>query len=171
MNKRVTDCTLILTLLLSGCASGMAHNRTATRLLDLSHEEDALNEDQIKIISIAKELRGTPYRFGGTNPKTGMDCSGYVAYVFQQAVGLSLPREAHEQIKTGRAVSDSLQQGDMVYFNISGHNRSRRSGWHTGIYIGKGKFIHAPSTHGVVNIQEINLPYWQERFFGARRLL
>ncbi len=155
---------LIGTLIVSGCAGSKAH------LLDTTKEE-SLTRDQTKIISTAKALLGTRYRFGGTNPATGFDCSGYVAYVYNKAVGLSLPRQSRDQIETGEAVSDALQPGDMVYFNISGTNRSRRSDWHTGIYIGMGNFIHAPRTTGAVNIQDMNVPYWKKRFYGARRFI
>lgn len=156
---------IIATLFLSGCAGGISRNRTTIELLDPASETQSLDKEQTKILSIAKALLGTPYRFGGTTPNEGFDCSGYVAYVFQQAVGLPLPRRAKEQIEIGKAVSSSLQPADIVYFKISGPNS-----WHIGIYIGKGKFIHAPSARGVVNIQDINLPYWKERFSGARRL-
>jgi len=135
-------------------------------LLDSSSEEPLPNREQEKIISIAKGLIGTPYHFGGTNLIDGFDCSGYVAYVYIMAVGMPLPRQARDQIKTGTAVSSSLQPGDIVYFKIAGPNS-----WHTGIYLGRKKFIHAPSYNGVVNIQNINLSYWKKRFFGARRLL
>lgn len=150
----------IAILFVSGCAG----NHSAAHLLDTASEERSLDQTQTKILSIAKELLGTPYRFGGTNPREGFDCSGYVAYVYNKAIGLSLPRQAREQIKTGTAVLSSLQAGDLVYFKIS-----EPAAWHTGIYIGKGKFIHAPRTKGSVSIQDINLPYWKQRFVGARR--
>jgi cell wall-associated NlpC family hydrolase len=165
MNK-IVCCLLVYALLMSGCASGGARSRATNHLLDFTSKETSPNGDQLQVISIAKGLLGTPYHFGGTNPHDGFDCSGYVAYVFKQAVNLSLPRQTNQQIKTGRAVSSSLQPADMVYFRMLEQNS-----WHTGIYIGKQKFIHAPSSHGVVNIQNMNLPYWNKRFFGARRLL
>jgi cell wall-associated NlpC family hydrolase len=155
---------LVGIFLVSGCAS-------VKPVLNPASEEESLDREQTKILSIAKGLLGTQYRFGGTNPNTGFDCSGYVAYVYSKAVGISLPRQSREQIETGTPVADSLQAGDMVYFKISEQNRSRRPDWHTGIYIGKGNFIHAPRTAGAVNIQDISLPYWKKRFVGARRLL
>ena len=158
---------LIGVLFLSGCTGRTArHRATATYLLDPSSEAQSLNRDQTNILSIAKELLGTKYRFGGTNPSTGFDCSGYVAYVYKKATGLSLPRQSRDQMEAGRPVSSSLRPGDMVYFKISNPNS-----WHTGIYMGKGEFIHAPRTPGRVNIQDMNLPYWKKRFFGARRFL
>jgi cell wall-associated NlpC family hydrolase len=150
---------LLLILLFSGCAS-------RPHLLQIESSEPSRNQDQAKILSIAKELIGTKYRFGGTDPTTGFDCSGYVAYVYREAVGIDLPRQTRDQIEMGMHVSDPLKVGDMVYFKISAPNA-----WHTGIYIGHGKFIHAPRTAGAVNIQEMTLPYWKKRFVGARRLL
>ncbi|MBI3598605.1 MAG: C40 family peptidase [Nitrospirae bacterium] len=163
---RVFSWGLACFLLLSGCAGGTARGPATTYLLDFSSEKQSLNPEQTQILSIAKGLLGAPYRVGGKNPKEGFDCSGYVAYVYNRAVGVSLPRQTAEQIKTGRAVLRSLRPGDIVYFKIAGP-----TGWHTGIYIGKGRFIHAPSANGVVNIQEMNLPYWRKQFFGARRVL
>lgn len=162
---------LFVSLFVSGCA-GNPGKRSATHLagvvplLDTASERRSLDQTQTKILSTAKELLGTPYRFGGVNPRTGFDCSGYVAYVYNKAVGVALPRQAREQIEIGNPVSSKLQPGDMVYFKISEPNA-----WHTGIYIGQGNFIHAPRTAGAVNIQDMRLPYWKKRFFGARRLL
>ena len=157
---------LFVSLFVSGCAG----NHSATHLLDTASEDtseaQSLDQTQTKILSSAKELIGTKYRFGGVNPRTGFDCSGYVAYVYNKAVGIALPRQSREQIEIGTPVSSKLQPGDMVYFKISEPNA-----WHTGIYIGQGNFIHAPRTKGAVNIQDIHLPYWKKRFFGARRLL
>jgi cell wall-associated NlpC family hydrolase len=155
---------LIATLLLSGCASESTRSRAAFLLKDFSSDQKTLNSNQSQVLSLAQSLLGTPYRFGGTTPN-GFDCSGYVSYVFKNAVGLSMPRMAREQAQEGEVVSDSLQMADLVVFRIS------KNDWHTGIYLDHGRFLHAPSRHGEVNIQDMRLPYWKKHFWGARRLL
>lgn len=114
----------------------------------------------------ARNLLGAPYRFGGTTPK-GFDCSGYVAYVYKQSIGKTLPRRAAEQIKFGKAISPAkMGRGDLLYFWIE-----EQKIVHVGIYIGGDQFIHAPSSRGEVNIQRLHDPYWSERYRGARRVI
>ncbi|MEK7286253.1 MAG: C40 family peptidase [Nitrospirota bacterium] len=157
--------TFLVAFLFSGCATSRSVHAPVTLLEDFvsgSSETD----NQSRVLSLARSLLGTPYRYGGMSPSSGFDCSGYLSYVFQNAVGISLPRMAKEQSKAGRAVTSSLQPADLVFFKIS-----KSDNWHTGIYIKEGKFIHAPSLHGAVHIEDITLPYWKKRFRGARRLL
>jgi cell wall-associated NlpC family hydrolase len=119
-----------------------------------------------RVIDTATALLGTPYKFGGTTPK-GFDCTGYVGYVFNKAAGLSLPRTSMEQIQAGEPLpSTGLQPGDLVYFRIG-----RKKDLHLGIYLGDGRFIHAPSSRGAVNVQSLESEYWRSRFLGARRVL
>jgi cell wall-associated NlpC family hydrolase len=118
------------------------------------------------VIGTAKALLGTPYKYGGTTPK-GFDCTGYVRYVFQHAAGVSLPRTSIDQIQAGKPLpSTHAQPGDLVYFRID-----RKKDLHLGIYLGEGRFIHAPSSGGVVNVQSLEKDYWRTRFLGARRVL
>jgi cell wall-associated NlpC family hydrolase len=119
-----------------------------------------------QVIETATALAGTPYKFGGTTP-AGFDCTGYVRYVFREAAGLTLPRTSIDQIQQGAPLSPTqLQPGDLVYFRID-----RKKDLHLGIYLGDGRFIHAPSSGGVVNVQSIGKDYWRTRFLGARRVL
>lgn len=119
-----------------------------------------------RVIDTATALLGTPYKFGGTTP-AGFDCTGYVKYVFQQAAGVSLPRTSIEQIQSGEPLSPSqAEPGDLVYFRID-----RKRDLHLGIYLGGGRFIHAPSSGGAVNIQSLEKKYWRTRFLGTRRVL
>ncbi|MFZ5863370.1 MAG: C40 family peptidase [Nitrospirota bacterium] len=119
-----------------------------------------------RVIATAAQLVGTPYKFGGTTPK-GFDCTGYLMYVFRTAAGVSLPRTSLEQIQTGDPITASqLQPADLVYFRID-----RKKDLHLGLYLGEGRFIHAPSSGGVVNIQRLDTDYWRTRFLGARRVL
>lgn len=110
---------------------------------------------------------GIPYRFGGTSPETGLDCSGLVLNVFRNAVGLDLPRTARQMAGLGDKISRSdLQPGDLVFFNTM-----RRTFSHVGIYLGDGKLVHAPSRGGKVRVESIGTRYWAKRFNGARRLI
>lgn len=119
-----------------------------------------------KVVLMAQNLLGTPYLFGGTTP-VGFDCSGLIYYVFREASGLSLPRTTRQLVRVGKSVSQKrLSPADLVFFRI-GHQKSL----HIGIYIGNGKFIHAPSSGGKVNIQRLSTKYWKMRYRGARRVL
>ena len=111
-------------------------------------------------------MLGTHYKYGGTSPENGMDCSGLVRYVFKEAWGTELPRTAAEISHTGQHVDpQDLKPGDLVFYNTL-----RRSFSHVGIYLGDNKFIHAPSTGGKVRIESMDLAYWKSRFNGARRI-
>ena len=97
---------------------------------------------------------------------TGLDCSGLVRYVFQQAGGIALPNTSREMSRVGENVSrDSLQPGDLVFYNTL-----RRAFSHVGIYLGDDRFIHAPSSGGEVRIDNMTSEYWKARFNGARRI-
>ncbi len=114
----------------------------------------------------ALSLLGVKYKFGGSTPDTGLDCSGLVQYVFQQVTGVTLPRTAKEMSQLGEKVAMAeLAPGDLVFFN------TRRFAFsHVGIYLGDNRFIHAPRRGREVEIAEIDRRYWQARFDGARRL-
>ncbi len=119
------------------------------------------------ITTYALSLIGVDYRFGGNTPDSGLDCSGLIRYVFQQATGLSLPRSAREQARVGESVSkDQLQPGDLVFFNTRRFQFS-----HVGLYIGDNRFIHAPSSGGAVQVVSLDNAYWQKAFNGARRIV
>jgi len=110
---------------------------------------------------------GVPYRWGGTNPMSGLDCSGLTQLVFRNAVGVDLPRTAHEQAGMGSRVSlHELKPGDLVFFNTIGQNIS-----HVGIYVGNGKFLHAPATGKLVRIDKIYNKFWAQRYVTARRMI
>lgn len=115
----------------------------------------------------ALTLVGVDYRYGGETPDRGLDCSGLIRYVFQQATGVTLPRTSHELARIGARVPRSeLAPGDLVFFN------TRRSAFsHVGIYLGDGQFIHAPSRGGEVGVAQLSSSYWRKRYDGARRLI
>ena len=109
---------------------------------------------------------GVPYRYGGNTVETGFDCSGFVRAMYNQTVGHLLPRRAEEQAAATQPVARAeLKPGDLVFFNTM-----RRAFSHVGIYVGEGKFIHAPRTGAQVRVEELNGSYWQRRFNGARRV-
>jgi cell wall-associated NlpC family hydrolase len=114
-----------------------------------------------RVASIAARYLGIPYRWGGSSPSTGFDCSGFVMYLYRQ-VGVSLPHNAAMQYRHGRAVSwGSLRRGDIVFFNGLGHN---------GIYLGGGRFIHSPNSGDVVKISRLSEGWYSSRYVGARRV-
>ncbi|CAM4143500.1 C40 family peptidase [Kerstersia similis] len=118
------------------------------------------------LVSSALEHLGVRYKWGGTNPDTGFDCSGLVVYAARESLGLQLPRSASEMAHEGKAVSRAeLQPGDLVFFNTLGRRFS-----HVGIYVGDNQFVHAPNSKGVVRIESMDIRYWSKRFNGARRL-
>ena len=119
-----------------------------------------------EVVMNAMGLLGVRYRFGGNTPETGLDCSGLVQLVFKESFGLILPRRAAQMSQVGGNVSkDELKPGDLVFFNTL-----KRAFSHVGIYVGEGKFVHAPSSGGQVRVESLNTPYWVNRFNGARRL-
>jgi cell wall-associated NlpC family hydrolase len=115
------------------------------------------------VLQTAVSLIGVPYLNGGADPN-GFDCSGFVAFVFRQH-GVALPRTVESQASVGEDV-DAPAAGDLVFFQTSGSGPS-----HVGIALGPDRFIHAPSSRGVVRIELLAAPYWAERFLEARRVL
>src|SRR6201996_192677 len=114
----------------------------------------------------ALNMIGVRYRWGGNTPDSGLDCSGFVRYVFQDTLGMTLPRRAEEMSRVGEKVTVSdLKPGDLVFFNTM-----RRSFSHVGIYIGDNKFVHSPSTGSTIRVDELDDGYWEKHFTGARRV-
>jgi cell wall-associated NlpC family hydrolase len=118
------------------------------------------------LLQRALALLGTPYRWGGTSPDGGFDCSGLVGYVFRTALGIDLPRVSREQARTGELVADraALAAGDLVFFGRKGRVD------HVGIYVGEGKFVHAPSRGKDVTVSSLDTGYWSGKFMSARRI-
>lgn len=114
-------------------------------------------------------LVGTPYHWGGNTPDSGFDCSGLIGYVYRDAAGISLPRSTRELlVMNGPNIGRSaLQTGDLVFFATSGGS----SVSHAGIYVGEGRFVHAPQTGGTVKLDSLDKPYWQKAYLNAKRVL
>jgi cell wall-associated NlpC family hydrolase len=114
----------------------------------------------------ALQFLDAPYRRGGAGDE-GFDCSGFTRHIFELSLGLVLPRRADEQARAPQLRDvrrDELQPGDLVFFNTL-----RRTFSHVGIYLGDGRFIHAPRTGSAVRIERMGATYWARRFTGARR--
>ncbi len=114
-------------------------------------------------------LVGTPYRWGGNTPDSGFDCSGLIGYVYRNGAGLNLPRTTREMNalpvpQVGRA---QLRSGDLLFFATGGDRQVS----HAGIYVGDGRFVHAPRTGGTVRLEALDSLYWQRTYLGARRVL
>lgn len=119
------------------------------------------------MVLTAMNFLGVRYRRGGNSADSGFDCSGFTRQVFETSLGLVLPRRVDEQAKAPGLLAvrrDDLQPGDLVFFNTL-----RRTFSHVGIYIGDGRFIHAPKPGGEVRVEDMRFAYWARRFTGARR--
>ena len=114
----------------------------------------------------ALALLGTPYRWGGSSPDGGFDCSGLVGYVFRTALGIELPRISRDMARDGELVDRSaLAAGDLVFFSRRGKRVD-----HVGIYLGEGRFVHAPRTGKDVMVSDLDHGYWSKKFMQARRV-
>lgn len=144
----------------------------ATGSIATATEEDPIASDigpQValqSVVSRALNYLNAPYRLGGTDPKTGFDCSGLVVHVFRSTLGLTLPRTARQLASVGESVDrPALQPGDLVFFNTRGTPFS-----HVGIYVGDSKFIHAPRPRSRVRLDSLDDPAYARSYQGARRI-
>lgn len=112
-------------------------------------------------------LVGTPYHWGGNTPESGFDCSGLVDYVFRTSAGVVLPRQSSEiaDVDAPKISPDRLAPGDLLFFG-SHHHVS-----HVAIYVGQGRFVHAPNTGGTVRLDKLDGDYWHSHFLYAKRVL
>ena len=160
---------LTLAALLSACASRTPPAPVAQKpVVFITHPEET-SPVAADVLFRALGLVGTPYRWGGNTPDSGFDCSGLIKYVYNDAAGISLPRTTREMIVM-RAQSigqDKLQTGDLLFFATNGGSQVS----HAGIYVGEGRFVHAPATGGTVKLDSLNKAYWQKAYLNAKRLL
>lgn len=153
-------------------ASGDEIDRLLNEKFLLSQIEH-VRQNVTQVTSKASELvfnamgfLGVPYKWGGNSAETGFDCSGFVRSMYQQTIGLLLPRKAEQQAAATEQIAKAdLRPGDLVFFNTM-----RRAFSHVGIYIGNGKFIHAPKAGSHVRVDNLGGSYWESRFDGARRV-
>jgi cell wall-associated NlpC family hydrolase len=155
---------LLLALVLAGCGhfSGSPAAPVIQRLPPAATAPvDSRAHD---VVMFALGLVDTDYRFGGKNPEAGLDCSGMVNYVFDKAAGLRLNGSAADMARLGQSVGNgSLRPGDLVFFNTRNRPRS-----HVGIYIGDGRFVHAPNSNGKVRTESLTSGWFATRFEEAR---
>ncbi len=132
----------------------------------LDKASQAVTETANSLVNTAFGFLGVPYKFGGTDTETGIDCSALVMLIYKESLGMVLPRTAAEQAKASQSIDEKdLKPGDLVFYNTM-----KRTFSHVGIYIGDGKFIHAPRTGSIVRVEEMDQTYWKKRFDGARRV-
>jgi cell wall-associated NlpC family hydrolase len=120
------------------------------------------------LVTSAMTFLGVPYKRGGKTAESGFDCSGFTRHIFESTLGLLLPHRAEEQARLSSLIPvkrEELRPGDLVFFNTM-----RRTFSHVGIYVGEGRFIHAPRAGGEVRVEELRVAYWKNRFTGARRV-
>lgn len=147
-------------LLLATDINAMAAAASAADATDPQHS-------RIKtLLHSALALLGTPYQWGGESPASGFDCSGLVGYVFRKTLGIDLPRVSRDMAKAGQAVDDrdAISAGDLVFFGRGGRVD------HVGIYVGQGRFVHAPRTGRDVTVSSMDSGYWNNKFMQARRV-
>lgn len=140
----------------------------AEGLFDGNEMLGRVRESTSDLVLSAMKFLGVPYRRGGTSAETGFDCSGFTRHVFENSLGRLLPRRSRDQALSADLLTiarDDLKPGDLVFFNTM-----RNAFSHVGIYMGEGKFIHAPRTGSQVRVDDMRAAYWTQRFNGARRL-
>jgi cell wall-associated NlpC family hydrolase len=144
------------------CSSQSSSARPNMQLVKLDSSTGPGSELAVR----AMTLIGVRYKYGGSSPESGMDCSGLVRYVFKQTWGMALPRTSDEISRVGRHIEmQDLQPGDLVFYNTL-----KRGFSHVGIYVGDNKFVHSPTAGGEVRVESMDLSYWKKRFDGARRI-
>lgn len=149
-------------LILNGCST--FSGRLASFKVSQFKQDTSVGTEDISIAAVG--LVGVPYRYGGNNPKAGFDCSGLIGYVYLKSADIQLPRTIQEMSTRGQSIHDQAPApGDLVFFNTTGGKYS-----HAGIYVGKGRFVHAPSAGGTVRLDFITTPYWAAKFIEARRI-
>jgi len=149
-------CVSLCLLFLVGCTSQPA-------------TQDANPSRANAVVFSAMQQAGRPYRYGGSSPQTGFDCSGLIYYAYQNAAGLAVPRTVKSLYAAPypNIANHQLQGGDVVIFSTNRGNKPD----HAGIYVGEQRFVHAPSTGGTVRIDTLDSSYWKSRFLTGKRVL
>ncbi len=141
-------------VLLGGCSSAPVRDAAGGKA------------ERERLLATAMDLLGTPYRYGGRSPREGFDCSGFVQYTFHR-VGITVPRTTRAQYNASRPVSRrQLRPGDLVFFRTGGRRIA-----HVGIYLGEGRFIHAPASGKRVSTARLDDPWWRRHYSGAGRFV
>ncbi|WP_409283206.1 C40 family peptidase [Pseudomonas protegens] len=168
MSTSARFALIVLAALLSACASRTPPPAPVVRapVFNASQAFSPVAED---VLFRALGLVGTPYRWGGNTPDSGFDCSGLIGYVYRDAAGISLPRSTREMIgmQAPDVGKNALQTGDLIFFATNGGSQVS----HAGIYVGEGRFVHAPATGGTVKLDSLSKAYWQKAYLSAKRVL
>ena len=167
MHKTLHLLGLLTVLLLSACSTkGPVDQQAAT---SYQQPSTAFNPAADEVLFRAIGLVGTPYVWGGNTPSSGFDCSGLIGFVYQDVAGIRLPRTTAQMMQMqGQQIPRSqLQSGDIVFFATAGRGRVS----HAGIYVGEGRFVHAPSSGGTVRLDSVNATYWNKAYLQAKRVL
>ncbi|XHS76419.1 C40 family peptidase [Burkholderiaceae bacterium UC74_6] len=128
---------------------------------------DKVRDKASGLVLSAMNFLGVRYKYGGASVENGFDCSGFTRHIFENSIGLVLPRRADEQARSSSLAQvrkEELKPGDLVFFNTM-----RATFSHVGIYVGDGKFVHAPRTGAAIRVDDMREAYWAKRFTGARR--
>ena len=160
--RNATYCLLLVSVLyFSGCSS-----QTPQKSEGLGGDKSSQAND---ILFNTLGLVGTPYRYGGSSPANGFDCSGLIQYVYRESANVALPRTVAEMNnhEAPNVAEDNLQSGDLVIFDTAGGGRPS----HAGIYVGEGRFVHAPRSGGAVRMDFLSDTYWQRSYLNAKRPL
>lgn len=162
LSQTLAACSLAV--LLAACGTAPGRYSPSAGVPGTYPRPAAASEQGNEVAIYALDLIGTDYRFGGKNPEAGLDCSGMVSYIFNHAAGLRLSGSAADMARQGHQIDPAdLRAGDLVFFNTLNRPFS-----HVGIYIGEGRFVHAPSANGKVHISRLDNPYFAPRFEMAR---
>lgn len=178
MLPRLTTPATVTAFLLACLIASSAHAEPAAAddmdrfladkglLAQIAQVSESVSHKASELVVTALGFLGVPYKRGGNSVETGFDCSGFVRSMYEQTVGLILPRKAEQQAAATQQIEKSeLQPGDLVFFNTL-----RRAFSHVGIYVGEGKFIHSPRAGAEVRVEDMQKAYWAHRFDGARRV-
>ncbi len=169
--RLVNRLALALVLAVAGCSNAPTHDSSnASRYSEPSVERPLLDPNVGSANAVAfraLSLVGTPYVYGGESPQAGFDCSGFVRFIYRDALGVLLARTAQAQSELGGLLRrrENLRLGDLVFFYDG------NAIFHVGLYVGEGRFVHAPRTGKNVQLSSLSSGYWAEHFAHARRLL
>lgn len=154
---------LSVLLLLNACGTPRHEQAMQSQILPPPRDNEA---DMNNLAIYAMSLYDTPYQYGGKSHINGFDCSGFVQYVYQNSVGVQLPRTSSEMSRVGIPLEASqLKPGDLVFFNTTRNPNS-----HVGIFVGENRFVHAPKSGKAIMLASLSDKYWSSRYNGARRI-
>lgn len=164
IDRGLTAVALALVLVLAACSTAPSVNsrRASVGAVDVPSRLSPEMAADVTIYAVG--LVGTPYRYGGNTPDSGFDCSGLIGYIYQSRAGVAPPRTVSKMQTWGLPVNiENIRSGDLVLF--AQHNQVT----HAGIYVGAGRFVHAPSTGGEVRLDQLNSKYWAAQQVAFRR--